>query len=169
MISQDILRMEAAHYQTLQEQLRNEYATIDEETLADTLEGISELPQMIEEIVRSSLEDEAMIEALKMRAEAIAARLARFKERHQKKRQLASWALGAAGLAKLKACDFTVSLCEGALRLEVSEESKLADVYFVPQPAKIDRAGIAAALKRGETVEGACFVQGQPYISVSTR
>lgn len=169
MISQEVLRSEAAHYHELQTQLRTEYAAIDEETLADTLEGVSDLPGLIEEIVRSGLEDEAMIEGLKLRAEAIAARLARLKERQQKKRQLVAWAMGAAGLAKLKACDFSVSLSEGALRLEVSDETRLPGIYLVPQPPKIDRAGIAAALKRGETIEGAGFVQGAPYITVSTR
>jgi hypothetical protein len=165
----DVLRSEAAHYRLLQDQLKQDFSGLDDETLANTLEGLSELPDMIEEIVRSSLDDEAMIAGLKLRADAMAARLCRLKERHQKKRQLAAWALGAAGLPKLKAPDFSVSLSEGAVRLELSDESKLPALYLVPQPAKPDRASIAAALKRGEAVEGAALVQGQPYISVSTR
>ena len=70
----DLLRIEAAHYHLLQDQLRMDYAHLDDETLADTLEGISELPQMIEEIIRSSLEDEALIAGLKLRAAAMGAR-----------------------------------------------------------------------------------------------
>ena len=165
----EVLRLQAAHYHMLQEQLKSDYANLDDETLADTLEGVSDLPAMIEEIVRSSLEDEAIIAGLKLRADAMAARMTRLKERHQKKRQLAAWALGAAGLGKLKACDFTVSLSEGAVRLEISDESKLAPIYLVPQPAKPDRAAISAALKQGEPLEGAALVQGAPYITVSTR
>jgi hypothetical protein len=165
----EILRSEAAHYRMLQDQLKQDYAGLDDETLADTLEGISDLPQIIEEIVRSGLEDEALIAGLKLRMDAMAARLARLKERHQKKRALAAYAMGAAGLPKLKACDFSVSISEGALRLEVSDESFIPAIYFVPQPAKLDRAGVTAALKRGEVVVGAQLVQGQPYISVSTR
>ena len=169
MISQEVLRGEAAHYHVLQGQLLSEYAAIDEETLADTLEGLSDLPALIDEIVRSSLEDDAMIAALKSRAEMLAERLSRFKERHQKKRQLVAWAMGAAGMAKLKAPEFTVSLSEGALRLEVTDETAVPRVYLVPQPPKIDRTAIANALKRGERVEGARFVQGTPYITVSQR
>jgi hypothetical protein len=165
----EVLRTEAAHYRLLQDQLKQDYAGLDDETLADTLEGLSELPEMIEEIVRSSLDDEAMIAGLKLRADAMAERLCRLRERHQKKRQLAAWALGAAGLARMKAPEFSVSLSEGAVRLEVSDESRLPALYLVPQPAKPDRAAITAALKRGEAVEGATLVQGQPYISVSTR
>ena len=165
----ELLRVEAAHYRMLSDQLRLDYAALDDETLADTLEGLSDLPQMIEEVVRSSLEDEDLISALKTRAEVMAMRLSRLKERHQKKRQLASWALGAAGLPKLKAADFTVSLSEGALRLEINDETKLPPIYLVPQPAKPDRAAITAALKTGTAVEGAGLVQGLPYITVSVR
>ena len=165
----NILHSEAAQYRALSDQLKTDYASLDDETLADTLEGLSDLPAMIEEIIRSSLEDEAMIAGLKTRADAMAERLSRLKERHHKKRQLAAWALGAAGLAKLKAEDFTVSLSEGALRLEISDESKIPPHYLIPQPPKPDRAGITHALKQGRILEGASLVQGRPYITVSTR
>ncbi len=168
-MNKDLLQLEAAQYRLLADQLRQDFGHLDDDTLADTLEGISELPDMIEEIIRSSLDDEAMIAALKMRVEAMAARLARLKERHQKKRQLAAWSLGAAGLGRLKAPDFSVSLSEGALRLEISDETLLAPVYLVPQPPKPDRTAIAAALKQGEPVMGAHLVQGQPYITVSCK
>jgi len=168
-MNQDVLRIEAAHYRLLSDQLKQDYAALDDETLADTLEGLSELPAMIEEIVRSSLDDEAMISGLKSRAEAMAARLSRLKERHHKKRQLAAWALGAAGLGKLGCAEFSVQLSEGALRLEISDETKLPADYLIPQPAKPDRAGITHALKQGRIIEGAHLVQGQPYITVSSR
>ncbi len=168
-MNNELLRTEAAQYRALQIQLKEDYANLDDETLTDTLEGLSDLPQMIEEIVRSSVEDEAMIAGLKIRADAMAGRLSRLKERHQKKRQLAAWALGSAGMGRLKTVDFTVSLSEGAVRLEISDESKLSSDYLIPQPPKPNRAGITEALKQGRTVEGASLVQGQSYITVSTR
>ncbi|MBS0472139.1 MAG: siphovirus Gp157 family protein [Proteobacteria bacterium] len=165
----DLLRQEAAHYQLLMEQLRSDYGPLDDETLADTLEGMSDLPEMIEEIVRSSLDDDALITGLKVRVDAMAARMARLKERHQKKRQLAAWAMGAAGLSRLKAVDFTVSLSEGAIRLQIGDERDLPERFLVPQPPKVDRAAVAEALKAGDAVAGASLVQGQPYITVSSR
>jgi hypothetical protein len=168
-MNSQVIRSEAAQYRALQDQLKLDYGQLDDETLADTLEGLSDLPQMIEEIVRSSLDDEAMIAGLKLRADAMAARLSRLKERHHKKRQLAAFALGSAGMARLKSVDFTVSLSEGALRLEISDESKIPQHYLIPQPPKPDRAGITHALKQGRILEGASLVQGQPYITVSTR
>jgi len=168
-MNHELLRDEAAHYRHLQDQLRLDYAHLDDETLADTLQGLSDLPEMIEEIVRSSLDDEAMIQGLKVRVDAMAGRLTRLKERHQKKRQLAAWALGSAAIAKLNSVDFTVTLAEGALKLEIGEESALPPHYLIPQPAKPNRAAIGAALKEGIAIEGARLVQGQPYIVVSTR
>ena len=96
-MNSQLLHSEAAQYRALSDQLKSDYAALDDETLADTLEGLSDLPAMIEEIIRSGLEDEAMIAGLKLRADAMAERLSRLKERHHKKRQLAAWALGAAG------------------------------------------------------------------------
>jgi hypothetical protein len=168
-MNSQLLHTEAAQYRALSDQLKTDYASLDDETLTDTLEGLSDPPAMIEEIIRSALEDEAMVAGLKLRADAMAERLSRLKERHHKKRQLAAWALRAAGLAKLKAVDFTVSLSECALRLEISDESKIPQHYLIPQPAKPDRAGITNALKEGRLLEGARLVQGQPYITVSTR
>ena len=55
------------------------------------------------------------------------------------------------------------------MRLEISDESKLCRHYLIPQPPKPDRAGITHALKQGLALEGASLVQGQPYITVSTR
>ena len=168
-MNRDVLRDEAAQYRLLQDQLRMDYAALDDATLADTLEGLSDLPEMIEEIVRSSLEDEAMIAGLKLRADSMASRLARLKERQQKKRQLAAWALGSAAISKLQALDFTVSLSEGAVKVEIGDESALPTDYLIPQPPKPDRTAIGAALKQGTPVAGARLVQGQPYIVVSTR
>ena len=51
------LTTEISTYQVLAEQLKARFTEIDEDTLADTLEGVSQLPDLIAEIVRSGLED----------------------------------------------------------------------------------------------------------------
>lgn len=165
----EILRSETTHYRALQDQLRQDYANIDDETLTDTLEGASSLPDIIAEIVRSALEDDTMIGALKARCDAMTARLSRLKERHEKKRKLVAWAMGTAGLPKIKESDFSVSLLAGVMRLEVTNEALIAPSFFVPLPPKLDRAALSAALKRGEAVDGAQMAQGQPFITVSTK
>jgi hypothetical protein len=169
MASLEVLRLEAAHYRLLQEQLKEEYSNLDDETLRDTMEGISELPTMVEHLVRSSLEDDILIVGLKSRLDAMTERLARIKERHTKKRSLAAWAMGSAGIPKIEASDFSVSLSAGAQRLEIVDGSQIPEAFLIPLPPKIDRTAITAALKRGEIVTGAAFETGNSFIAVRTK
>ena len=99
----------------------------------------------------------------------MAERLSRLKERHEKKRALAAWAMGSSGITKFEVPDFSVSLCSGAQRLEVGAIEKISAVFLIPQPPKVDRTSISAALKRGEAVDGAAFVIGNPFIAVRSK
>ena len=169
MMSIEVLRLEAAHYRLLAEQLKSEYAAIDDDTLRDTMEGISELPQMIEELVRSALDDEALIAALKLRRDGMNERLARITERHEKKRSCAAWAMGSAGIPKMELADFGVSLCAGMQRLTIVDPAKIPDQYLLPQPPKPDRTAITTSLKDGIAVEGAALEIGNPFIAVRSK
>ncbi len=167
-MDKDFLRSEAAHYRLLADQIKERFGEIDDETLQDTLQGMSDLPDMIEEIVRSGLEDEAFIVGLKTRMEAMSARLSRFKTRVERKRELATWAMGAAGIPRLDEADFTVFLRQGLQKLAVEDGAKLPEIYLVPQPAKVNRAHLFDALKAGTVVDGASLVFGDPHIAVRT-
>jgi hypothetical protein len=169
MTSMEVLRLEAAHYRLICDQLKSEYGTLDDETLRDTMEGLSDLPQMIETLIRSALDDEALIVGLKTRLDAMNERTARIKERHEKKRALSAWAMGSAGISKMELPDFGVSLCAGVQRLAISDPSKIPDKYFVPQPPKADRMAISNALKAGELIEGAAFEFGNPFVAVRSK
>ncbi len=58
---------ELAHHQYLRERLTADFPDADEETLVDTLEGLSNLPDMLAEVCRSMLDDQAMVSALRGR------------------------------------------------------------------------------------------------------
>ena len=62
------LNSEIPKYQVLRQRLLAECPTIDEETLADTLEGITNLHEMIAAVIRSTLVDEALSAGLRLRA-----------------------------------------------------------------------------------------------------
>ncbi|MBA2588396.1 MAG: siphovirus Gp157 family protein [Alphaproteobacteria bacterium] len=47
--------------------------------------------------------------------------------------------------------------------------TQVPEAFLLPQPPKIDRTAIAAAMKRGETVPGAAFELGNPFIAVRTK
>src|SRR6185295_13061030 len=162
----EILRSEISHYLILGDQLKAQYGHIDDETLSDTLEGISDLPELIRTIIRSSLDDEALIVALKHRLEDMQERLSRLKTRFEKKRGLACWAMTSADIDKIQAEDFSLSLRQGPARLEISDEEKIPSEFLVSQAPKLDRAGLISVLKRGDVVPGAILVNGEMHIAV---
>jgi hypothetical protein len=169
MASQEIIKQEISNYLILADELKALYQDIDDETLLDTLEGISQLPDLIQALIRSSLEDEALIGGLKQRLEDMQARLSRLKDRFDRKRELASWAMTNAEIIKLQAADFTLSLRQGPPRLDVVDQDKVPTEYFIPQPPRLDRSGLTSALKRGDVIPGAVLVEGQMHVAVRVR
>lgn len=163
------LRIEVSKYQLLKERLLTDVSDVDEETLGDTLEGITDLHEMIAAIIRSALVDQALQAGLRTRIEDMRQRLARLDERGAKKRQLALEAMSDVGLKKLEQPDFTASARTGTPALTVISEVLVPDSYWVPQPAKLDRHGLLADLKRGAEIPGAQLGNPQPTLAVRTK
>ena len=61
------LSIETAKYLQLRERIVLAYPKADEETLLDTLEGITDLHEMIAAVIRSALVDEALHAGLRGR------------------------------------------------------------------------------------------------------
>ena len=116
------MSVEAARYTLFKERLLALYPETDEETLHDTLEGITDLHEMIAAVIRSALVDEALQAGLRTRIEEMRQRLTRLAERGFKKRQMALEAMNEAGLKKLEQPDFTASARLGAPPLVVTSE-----------------------------------------------
>ena len=169
MSSPAMVAAEAARYGNLAEELKARFADIDEETLQDTLEGLSGLPELLMAIVRSALLDEAFASGLKVRLSEMKDRLDRLVERSSRKRELVCESMIRSGLGKLLADDFAVSVRQGLPKLEVLDEAKILEPYLIPQPPRLDRAGLLSALKRGEVVEGASLIEGNPHLHVRTK
>ena len=82
------LPAETGRYRIIREQLLADFPDLDDETLHDTLEGITDLKQMLAEVIRSALDDEALAGGLSTRLSDMKARLERLEERAKRKRQL---------------------------------------------------------------------------------
>ena len=95
------LSTEVPRYQLLKQRLLLDYPDLDQETLADTLEGITDLHEMIAAVIRSALVDEALQGGLRSRIEEMKRRLVRLEERGAKKRHLALEAMSEVGLGSL--------------------------------------------------------------------
>lgn len=163
------LSLETSKYLLLKERLLADWPSLDEETLGDTLEGITNLHEMIAAVVRSALVDQALQSGLRSRIEDMKERLARLEARGDKKRRLAFEAMAESGLTKLEEADFTASLRAGSPALVVVTEEDIPDRYWVPQPAKLDRQTILSELKRGVGIPGAYLSNAKPVLSVRTK
>jgi Siphovirus Gp157 len=163
------LKIEASKYQTLRERLLADWPTLEDDCLLDTLEGITDLHEMIAAVIRSALVDEALQAGLRTRLEEMRQRLARLEERGAKRRQLALDAMCEAGLKKLEQPDFTASARAGLPPLVVVADDVIPEPYWVPQPPKLDRQSLLADLKRGEVIPGAQLGNPKPTLAVRTK
>jgi len=116
-----IIHSFAAH-QYLCEQLRAEFPDADEDTLRDTLEGLSSLPEALAAVLRSYLDDLTLAAALGMRIDDMQERLSRIEHRADKKRELVTSVMERADIKKLAEPDFTASLRASPPAVVVTDE-----------------------------------------------
>jgi hypothetical protein len=163
------LSIETAKYLQLRERIMLTYPEADEETLLDTLEGITDLHEMIAAVIRSALVDEALHAGLRFRLDDMNERRSRLELRASKKRQLALEAMTEVGLSKLEQPDFTASARAGSPALVVIAEETIPEAYWLPQPPKLDRQTILGELKRGIDIPGAQMSNPKPVLIVRTK
>ena len=165
-MSEPLIR-ELSHHQYLHERLAADFPDIDEECLHDTLEGLTNLTDILAEVLRSALEDQAFASALRGRVGDMQARLSRIEERARKKRELVTSVMEQADLKKLLEPDFTVSLRPSRPPLMIIDEGAIPGDFWRPQAAKLDRQGLISALSGGRDIPGA--VLGNPPMTISVR
>ena len=94
------LQHSLAEHEYLRRRLKAEFPDTDEETLRDTLEGLSSLPEMLACALRSYLDDIALTAALGIRINDMQERISRFEQRAEKKRALITAVMERADLKK---------------------------------------------------------------------
>jgi len=156
-------------FEYLRGRLSTEFPDVDEQTLSDTIEGLSTLPEALAVVVRSYLDDLALAAALGLRMGDMQERLGRIEQRAEKKRALVTSVMERAAIKKLAEADFTASLRAVAPALVVLDEQAIPPAYWRPQPPKLDRQGLTAALRTGAAVAGAALGNGQTTLSVRTK
>ena len=163
------LEHESNRFTELRRRLIEADPDIDETTLLDTLEGATDLHEAIGEVVRSALEDEAMLAGLKGRLEDLRERLDRIRTRGEKKRQVALAVMEDTGVEKLMQPDFSVSLRASPPGLTITSEEDIPEWFWVPQPPKLDKRAILDAIKAGTAVMGAELSNSKISLTVRTK
>lgn len=127
----------------------------DEEVLADTLEGETNLEAEIERAVALIQSDLALIEGAKLRIEAMTTRKKRFEARIERTRALIEAAQQVSGRKKIELAIATLSLSAAAPALVIDDELAIPSRYFEAQPAKLDKAGLGKDMRRRAKALGA--------------
>src|SRR5215468_9303456 len=117
------LNFAAIHYRTIRDRLLAEDPQIDKQTLADTVEGLTDLHEILTAIIRAAVTDEALANGLKGRIADMQGRLDRLEDRVSKRRQIAKDVMMELDLKKLAAPDFTASIRPGLPALMVIDEA----------------------------------------------
>jgi hypothetical protein len=156
-------------YRAIRDRVRTEDPQIDEQTLADTVEGLTDLHEIIAAIVRAALADEALANGLKSRVAEMDERLNRLQDRATKRRQIVKEVMVELDIKKVTAPDFTVSLRAGMPALLVLDEAVVPSIYWQPSAPRLDRQGLLSELKGGAEIDGVALSDPQPVLSVRTR
>jgi hypothetical protein len=164
-----ILFNQLHQYEWLREQLQTEFPLIDDETLTDSLEGLSTLPEALAAVTRSYLDDLTLASALGLRIEDMQKRLARIEQRADRKRGLVAYVMGRTEIKKLEQPDFTVSVRATPRQLVIQDEKLIPEAFWIAQPPKLDRRRLGAAVAADPTIPGAILDNGGTTISVRTK
>ena len=165
----DQLTIATTTYKTIRDRIRAQDPQIDEQTLADTVEGLTDLHEILAAVLRAALADEAMATGLKCRISDMQGRLDRLQDRAAKRRQIAKDAMVELDLKKLAAPDFTASIRPGMPALVVLNEDAVPKTYWEPGEPRLRRQILATDLKGGAEIAGATLSNPEPVLSVRTR
>ena len=152
-------------HQELRRRLKEQDPELDEETLADTVEGMTDLHQMLCAIVRGALDDEAISIGLKGRVRDMQARLARAEEWAETRRRIVRQVMLEAEIKKLTDPEFTASIRPGTPSLLVVEEASIPPFWEAREP-RLKRLELLQELRGGRAIPGVALSNAEPVLSV---
>ena len=165
----DPLAFSATTYRAVRERIRTQDPDLDEQTLTDTVEGLTDLHEILAAIVRAALADEALAAGLKGRIAEMQERLERLQERAAKRRQVVKDTMVELDLKKLTAPDFSASIRPGMPALLVIDEAAVPSIYWEPREPRLDRQGLLVELKQGAEITGVTLSNPEPVLAVRVR
>ena len=144
------LEIATATYRAIRDRLRAEDPHMDDRTLADTVEGLTDLHEVLAAVIRAALADEALATGLKGRVAEMDVMVE-------------------LDLKKLAVPDFTASLRPGLPALMVLDEAVVPSIYWEPRDPRLNRQGLLADLKQGTEITGVTLSNPEPVLSVRTK
>lgn len=160
-----------AHRQYLKEQLLVRFPTLaeDEQALADTLDGETDLKEMLAEVMRSTEEDAMLVAGIAERVAELTERKGRLEHRIKAKREAICLTMDKADLGKIEAPEFTLSLRRSPASVVITDQALLPAEYLrTPEPPapEPDKKKIGDALKANTSIPGAVLSNGGVSLTV---
>lgn len=134
--------------------------TDDTEVIRDTIEGASNLHEIIRAVLMSIDEDQALVDGIDARLSDLGERKRRFKARIEAKRAQVEQAMTIGELPRIEMDLGTFYLSNVAPKAVPTDESLIPSEFFEPQPPKLDTKALLAALKEGRSIPGAELSNG---------
>ena len=141
---------------------------IDEQTLADTTEGLTDLHELLAAIVRGALDDDANVGKLKAQIFDLQRRIENYQRREEHRRQVVLKAMLDCNIKAIRAPDFTVSTRDAPQHVVIVDEKLIPQTYWEQRP-HLRKRELLNDLKDGAQVDGAVLSNAGTTLSVRTR
>ena len=158
------LAKETAAAQAIKESLQTQ--TDDEDAIRDTLEGETNLHELLGAVMGEIRECEIMMAGLDDMTKRLGERRGIFGRRIERLRAAIERGMAVGDIKTLQLADATLSLRAVAPGLEIVDEAKIPARFWKAQDPKLDKSALKAALKDGEQIEGATLGNGGITLSV---
>jgi hypothetical protein len=139
----------------------------DEEAFWTTLDGETDAGDLLDTILASMQEDDALVAAIREQEAALKTRRERIDMRSAAKRRTLGLILSAAGMKKAERPRGTVSLSPGRVGVRIVNEEDIPSQLMREKVTRApDKAAIKAQLEAGEMVPGAELERGADVVTV---
>lgn len=156
---------ELADHARIKDALINQY-DLDAETLADTLEGATNLPEALMAAAEQIGEYDIMLAGLSEHIKALTARKSRLANSAETLRSVILQAMDKAGIETVTGAAMTLTARKTLAQPIVLTESDIPSAYWKSQPPKLDTRALGEALRNKETVPGATLSNGGLSLTV---
>ncbi len=158
----------------LRSRLKVTYGLEDgDEAMETTLEGYTNLPEMLAAMVRRAIDCEDQSQAVKERAKFMENRAGRLEATSYNLRAQIAWAMSEAGMKRIPSDalpEATVSLSDGRAPLVIPNEREVPDKYCrIKTVREPDKKLIRDELQAGERLSFALLGNAKPTLTIRTR
>lgn len=149
--------------------LRHEGAADDAELVADAIEGETNLLEAIGAALDEIDECDAIEIGCKAKSVEFSTRAANAAARRERIRAAIEQAMVLTEQPSLRLVSATVSVARRPPGLVISNEADIPARFWSPEPPKLDRKALLAALKAKQTIPGAGLDNGSVSLSVTRK